>query len=72
MRVAMRWQNVDIAVFGAVVGFVSLSFVALATPLAPVSASAVPRCSLRQLAVTVNAQVGAGGTDGGVLLFRNI
>ena len=72
MRVAMRWQSVHIAVVVAVVGTVSLSFLVLAIPLAQVSASAVPRCSLRQLAITAKGQAGAGGTDGGVLSFRNI
>ncbi len=71
MRTATRWENMDGAVFGAIVGMVALSFVVLATPLAQVSAAAVPRCSLRQLAITANGQVGAGGTDGGVLTYRN-
>jgi hypothetical protein len=40
---------------------------------APKGSQAVaPECSLRQLSVTSNGQVGAGGTDGGVLLFRNV
>jgi hypothetical protein len=34
--------------------------------------SSVPPCALSRLAVTSEDQVGAGGTDGGVLLFRNI
>ncbi len=68
----MRWRNEALTVFSAVVGFFSLSFLGLSTPLAQVSASVVPACSLRQLAVTSKSQVGAGGTDGGVLLFRNI
>jgi len=40
--------------------------------LARTVTSSAPRCSLRQLSVTSEGQVGAGGTDGGILLFRNI
>jgi hypothetical protein len=40
---------------------------------APKGSQAVaPECSLKQLSVTSNGQAGAGGTDGGVLLFRNV
>ncbi len=35
-------------------------------------ASSVPTCLLSQLAVTSGEAFGAGGTDGGILLFRNI
>lgn len=36
------------------------------------SASEYPRCTPSQLSVTSVGQVGAGGTDGAVLLFRNV
>jgi hypothetical protein len=36
------------------------------------SASSVPTCSIRQLSVTSKGPIGAGGTDGGILQFRNI
>jgi hypothetical protein len=32
----------------------------------------IPRCTIGQLSVVSEGQVGAGGTDGGVLLFRNL
>jgi Protein of unknown function (DUF4232) len=37
-----------------------------------VATSSVPTCSLGQLSVTTGEPFGAGGTDGGILLFRNI
>jgi hypothetical protein len=37
-----------------------------------VIAANYPRCTVSQLSVTSENGVGAGGTDGGILLFRNI
>ncbi len=34
--------------------------------------SSIPACSLSQLAVTSENQAGAGGTDGGILMYRNV
>jgi uncharacterized protein DUF4232 len=36
------------------------------------AASSVPTCSIGQLSVTSKGLIGAGGTDGGILLFRNV
>lgn len=37
-----------------------------------VSVAGYPRCTVSQLSITSEAQAGAGGTDGAVLLFRNV
>src|ERR1035438_4263144 len=37
-----------------------------------VSTADYPRCTTSQVSVVSEGQAGAGGTDGGVLLFRNV
>jgi hypothetical protein len=46
--------------------------VLVALSVTAAGAASVPKCTLTQLSVTSKGPFGAGGTDGGILLFRNI
>jgi hypothetical protein len=60
-----------ISALTAVAALAVLSMGALAGT-SSAGAASVPKCTLGQLSVTSKGRVGAGGTDGGILLFRNI
>ena len=51
--------------------FLSLSWI-LTSYLLNASGTPVPACSLHQLSITSSVREGAGGTDGGLIVVRNI